>query len=433
MNFIEELRWRGMIHDVIPGTEEYLIAHKVSGYIGFDPTMDSLHIGNLVTVMMLKFFQEAGHTPYALVGGATGRVGDPSGKSEERQLLSEEQLRHNQEGVARQLSQFLDFDPKRKNAAKMVNNYDWFRDIGFIEFLRDVGKYVTINYMMAKESVKKRIEGEFGISYTEFAYQLLQGYDFLHLYETEGVKLQMGGSDQWGNLTTGTYLIGKKLGKEAKAFAVTCPLLTRADGKKFGKSESGTNIWLDANKTSPYEFYQYLRQVSDEDAAKLIKVFSMKSREELEAMIARHQQQPGEAALQKSLAAEVTERLHGKDALNNALTLTNFLFSRNTTEEALSELSVAQWEEVVRASEVKQLAKNEVEGGIGILELLVKLGITQSKGEARRSIEKDKSIRINANRWESSEELLDINYAYHGKYIQIQKGKKNRYIIELVN
>ena len=432
MNFIQELNWRGHLHDAIPGTEEYLNANPTRGYIGFDPTADSLHIGNLASIMMLKFFQECGHTPVALVGGATGMVGDPSGKSEERNLLSEEVLRHNVESIRKQLEHFLDFDPKLSNTAMMINNYDWFKDIGFLNFLRDVGKYVTVNYMMAKESVKKRIEGDTGISYTEFAYQLLQGYDFLHMYEHMDVRMQMGGSDQWGNLTTGTYLIGKKFGKEAKAFAATCPLVTTADGKKFGKSEAGNKMWLDGEKTSPYEFFQYFRQSSDADAAKFIKIFSTKGREELTHIIEEHLKDPGRGALQIALAKEVTERVHGTVALENALILTEFLFSRNTTKESLSKLSPSQWQEVVKVSDTKQIAKGELESGINIIDLLVQLEIVKSKGEARRAIEKDKSIRVNADKWEDISGTITMDHSFHNKYIQLQKGKKQKFIVELL-
>ncbi|RMG21909.1 MAG: tyrosine--tRNA ligase [Bacteroidetes bacterium] len=433
MNFIEELRWRGMIHDSIPGTEEFLNENKVSGYIGFDPTADSLHVGNLVPIMMLKYFQQAGHTPVALVGGATGMVGDPSGKSEERQFLSEEVLRYNQECIHKQLTHFLDFDPAIPNPARMVNNYDWFKDIGFLQFLRDIGKHITINYMMAKDSVKKRLEGDSGISYTEFAYQLLQGYDFLHLYQHEQVRIQMGGSDQWGNLTTGTYLISKKLGKEAKAFAVTCPLLTRADGQKFGKSAAGENIWLDPKKTSPYQFYQYWINTSDEDAEKFLRIFSLRGREEQQAIVQQHQEDPGRRQLQKTLAADITLLTHGQEALDKAIELSNFLFSRNTTREALQKLSLDQWEEVSRQStDTISISRSRLEGGINIVDLLVELGITQSKGEARRSIEKDRSIRINTERWEDSSRQLNMQEVFHNRYFQIQKGKKQRFIVKVV-
>ncbi len=423
-----------MIHDSIPGTEAHLLEHKIAGYVGFDPTADSLHIGNLVPIMMLKYFQEAGHTPVALVGGATGMVGDPSGKSEERSLLSEEVLRHNQSCVQQQLEYFLDFDPKRPNAAVMVNNYDWFKDIGYLDFLRDIGKYITINYMTAKESVKKRIEGDMGISYTEFAYQLLQGYDFLHLYQHHGVRLQMGGSDQWGNLTTGTYLIGKKLGKEAKAFAVTCPLLTRADGHKFGKTAAGENIWLDPERTSPYQFYQYWINVTDDDAERFMKIFSLRGREEQQALVAQHREKPGLRTLQKTLAADITRMAHGDRALEGALELSSFLFSRNTSPEALQRLSISQWEEVAQqSSDTKQIEKGKLEAGINIVDLLVELGVTKSKGEARRSIQKDRSIRINTERWEEPDQVADTGQLYHNTYFQIQKGKKQRFIVKVID
>lgn len=433
MNFIEELRWRGMIHDEIPGTEEFLVQQSISGYVGFDPTADSLHIGNLVPIMMLRYFQQAGHTPVALVGGATGMVGDPSGKSEERNLLSEEVIQHNLRCVRKQLEHFLDFDPARPNAARIVNNYDWFKPISFLEFLRDVGKHISINYMMAKESVKKRLEGDSGISYTEFAYQLLQGYDFVHLYQHEGVRLQMGGSDQWGNLTTGTHLIGKMLGSEAKAFAVTCPLLTRADGKKFGKTEAGDNIWLDPHKTSPYQFYQYWINVADEDAERFIKIFSSRGQEEQEALIKAHREDPGQRSLQKTLAEDITRLAHGEEALEGALDLTRFLFSRNTSIEALQRLSADQWEEVAhQSSDTKTLPRQRLEAGIDVVDLLVELGIAQSKGEARRALTKDRSIRINTKRCEDVEQTINMEQVFHDQFFQIQKGKKRRFIVKVV-
>lgn len=432
-NFIAELQWRGLVHDMIPGTEEFLQANKVKGYIGFDPTADSLHIGNLVPVMLLKFFQMAGHTPVALVGGATGMVGDPSGKSAERNLLSEDALRHNQECVHKQLQHFLDFDPAISNTAIMANNYDWFKDIRFLDFLRDVGKHITISYMTSKESVKKRLESEVGISYTEFAYQLLQGYDFMHLYETQDVRLQMGGSDQWGNLTTGTYLIGKKLGHEAKAFAVTCPLLTRADGSKFGKSADGENIWLDPERTSPYAFYQYWVNSRDEDAERFIKIFSTRTQEEIMAAIANHQEDPGRRSLQKLLASDITRMTHGQEALDLALSVTDFLFSRNTTKEDLQNLSLAQWKVAAEShTDTIHIPKEKLTEGIKLVDFLAETGITQSKGEARRSIEKDRSIKINGERWEQIDLEVSQEQVFHGKYLQVQKGKKKRYIMQVV-
>ena len=365
MNIIEELKWRGLVQEIIPGTEEYLLENKVSVYLGVDPTGNSMHIGNLVPVMMLVNLQRAGHKPYALVGGATGMVGDPSGKDKERQLLSMDAIQANAAGIRKQLSHFLDFEGE--NAAVMVNNYDWFKDIGFLEFLRDVGKHVTINYMTNKESVKKRMNGEAGISYTEFAYQLLQGYDFYHLYQHHQVKMQVGGSDQWGNITTGTELIRRKSEGEAKAYAVVCPLLTREDGSKFGKTAEGKSVWLDPEKTSPYEFYQYWMNVGDDDAEKFIKIFTLKEREEINALVAEHQEAPHQRRLHQALAEDITRRVHGQEGLDLALKLTQFLFSRNTTPESLATLSESEWQEVVRNSpDTLKLEKEKIEQGMGI-------------------------------------------------------------------
>ncbi|MCL4136884.1 UNVERIFIED_CONTAM: hypothetical protein GTU68_033723 [Idotea baltica] len=341
MNAIEELRWRGLIHDIIPGTEEYLNAQKVRVYLGVDPTGDSMHIGNLVPVMMLVHLQRAGHTPIALVGGATGMVGDPSGKDSERQLLTQDQIQHNVAGIRSQLAYFLDFEAK-ENSAELVNNYDWFKDIGFLEFLRDVGKHITISYMMSKESVKKRISSDSGISYTEFAYQLLQGYDFYHLYVNHDVKMQVGGSDQWGNITTGTELVRRKAEGEAKAFAVVCPLMTREDGSKFGKTAGGQSVWLDPKKTTPYQFYQYWLNVSDVDADKYIRIFTIQSQATIEKLAADHQEAPHLRILQKALAEDITQRVHGEKGLADALMLTDFFFGRISSKEALSQLTQSQ-------------------------------------------------------------------------------------------
>lgn len=432
MNIIEELRWRGLIHEIIPGTEDFLHENSVSVYLGVDPTGDSMHIGNLVPVMMLVNLQKAGHKPVALVGGATGLVGDPSGKDKERNLLSLEQVEHNAAGIRAQLERFLDFDGE--NAAVMVNNYDWLGQMGFLEFLRDVGKHLTINYMMSKESVKKRMSGDQGISYTEFAYQLLQGYDFYHLYQKEGVKMQVGGSDQWGNITTGTELIRRMLGSEAKAFAAVCPLMTREDGSKFGKTAEGNSVWLDPEKTSPYEFYQYWMNVGDQDAEKFIKIFTLKSREEIEALVAEHQEAPHQRKLHQALAEDITLRVHGQAGLDMAQKLTQFLFSRNTSPEALAALSAEDWKQVVRNSpDTKQIGRSQLEGGIGILDLLTELGICSSKGEARRAIEKDRSVAINAEKTEASDLSLDLGVAYYGRYFQVQRGKKKRFLVEVVD
>ena len=431
MNIIEELKWRGLVQEIIPGTEEYLLENKVSVYLGVDPTGNSMHIGNLVPVMMLVNLQRAGHKPYALVGGATGMVGDPSGKDKERQLLSMDAIQANAAGIRKQLSHFLDFEGE--NAAVMVNNYDWFKDIGFLEFLRDVGKHVTINYMTNKESVKKRMNGEAGISYTEFAYQLLQGYDFYHLYQHHQVKMQVGGSDQWGNITTGTELIRRKSEGEAKAYAVVCPLLTREDGSKFGKTAEGKSVWLDPEKTSPYEFYQYWMNVGDDDAEKFIKIFTLKEREEINALVAEHQEAPHQRRLHQALAEDITRRVHGQEGLDLALKLTQFLFSRNTTPESLATLSESEWQEVVRNSpDTLKLEKEKIEQGMGVLDLLTELGITSSKGEARRSVEKDNSVSVNGQKVGSSDYSLNLEAAFYGKYLQVQRGKKKRYLVEVV-
>ena len=434
MNYIEELKWRGLYQDSVPGTEAFLLENKTAGYLGVDPSGDSMHIGNLLPMMMLVHFQRAGHTPIALVGGATGMVGDPSGRDKERQLLTEEQIRHNAEGIRRQMAHFLDFEAK-DNAAIMVNNYDWFKGISFLDFLRDVGKHITINYMMAKDSVKKRLAGESGISYTEFAYQLLQGYDYYHLYKHYGARLQVGGSDQWGNITTGTELIRRMGAGDDKAFAIVCPLLTREDGSKFGKTADGQSIWLDANRTTPYQFYQYWLGLGDSDVKKFIKCYTLKERAEIEALIAAHEQDPGQRSLHKALAEDLVLRVHGQEALDGALFLTQFLFATNASPDTLRALSLKQWQEVVINSgeeDIKQIPRARLEGGIGILDLLTELGITQSNGDARRAIQNDKSIRVNAARCDTTDLKLNLNDAFYDRYLQIQKGKKNRYIVEVV-
>jgi len=432
MNFIEELQWRGLIHESTPGIEAFMLENTTAGYLGVDPTSDSMHIGNLVPVMMLVHLQRAGHTPIALVGGATGRVGDPSGKDKERQLLSHEQIEENVAGIRAQLAHFLDFESK-ENPAQMVNNYDWFKDISFLDFLRDVGKHLTINYMMAKESVKKRISGDTGISYTEFAYQLLQGYDFLHLYEHNGARLQVGGSDQWGNITTGTELIRRKLGSEAKAYAVVCPLMTREDGSKFGKTAGGQSVWLSAERTSPYEFYQYWIRVGDSDAERYIKIFTLKEREEIEALIAEHNEDKDQRKLQKALAVDITKRVHGEEGLASALRLTDFLFNqRNTRPEALEAFSEKDWEGVIKGADSKQLEATKLSEGMNILDLLVELGIISSKGEGRRAIEKEKAVKINAVASSGIDQIVSKNDAYYGRFMQINRSKKQRFIIELI-
>ncbi|EAQ49694.1 tyrosine--tRNA ligase, partial [Leeuwenhoekiella blandensis] len=367
-NFVEELQWRGMIHDVMPGTEEHLMEQMRSAYVGIDPTADSLHIGHLVGVMMLKHFQASGHRPIALVGGATGMIGDPSGKSDERNLLDEDTLRHNQEAIKEQLSRFLDFDSDEENAAVLVNNYDWMKDFSFLEFIRDVGKHITVNYMMAKDSVKKRLSAESaeGMSFTEFTYQLVQGYDFLHLYREKELTLQMGGSDQWGNITTGTELV-RRIGG-GKAYAMTCPLITKADGTKFGKTAGG-NIWLDAERTSPYRFYQYWLNTSDEDAAKYIKIFTFLGKEEIENLIAEHQEAPHQRALQKRLAEEVTISTHGVENYENAVKASEILFGKSTAAN-LKALNEKTFLDVFDGVPQAEVSRGEIEAGLDMVSAL---------------------------------------------------------------
>ncbi len=422
-DFIGELSWRGMVHDVMPGTEDQLKKEMTSAYIGFDPTADSLHLGNLATIMLLKHFQLAGHKPYALVGGATGMIGDPSGKSQERQLLDEDILRHNQECIRQQLSHFLDFDCG-DNSAVMVNNYDWFKEFGFLEFLRDAGKHITVSYMMAKDAVKNRMET--GLSFTEFSYQLLQGYDFFHLNSRHNVKLQMGGSDQWGNITTGTELIRRKSG--ADAFALTTPLLTKADGTKFGKSESG-NIWLDPKKTSPYTFYQFLLNCSDEDAPKLLRVFTLFSQEEITDLETRHQAEPHLYIMQKAIAEELTVRVHSKEEYENAVKASQILFGKAATEAlaSIDETTLLSAFEGVPQTTIgreKITADNDVttflsEGTNGI--------IFKSKGEAKRMI-KGGGVSINKNKLSNPEQPMDFELL-QDKYLLVQKGKRNYFLI----
>lgn len=425
MNLIEELRWRGMIQDSMPGTEEQLKKEMTTGYIGFDPTADSLHIGSLVPILLLVHFQKAGHKPIALVGGATGMVGDPSGKSEERNLLSEEALQKNIAGVKAQLEKYLDFSPALPNAAEMANNYDWFKSISFIDFLRDAGKHITVNYMMAKDSVKKRIEGETGISYTEFAYQLMQGYDFYWLYQHRNCKLQMGGSDQWGNMTTGTELIRRKTGGEA--FVFTNPLITKADGGKFGKTESG-NIWLDANRTSPYQFYQFWLNASDTDAEKWIKIFTFLAKEEVEVIINENKKDPGQRILQKRLAEEVTSFVHGKDELNIAIETTQKLFNnQHAPVENLSIEDLEGMEGVVKS----RFAKDKIASGIDVVSFLAETNIFSSKGEARKTVQGG-GVSINRHKINDIAQQVNESYLLHNKYILVQKGKKNYFLVEVV-
>jgi len=423
MNLIEELRWRGMLQDIMPGTEEELNKEQTSAYIGFDPTAESLHIGSLVPILLLVHLQKAGHKPFALIGGATGMVGDPSGKSEERNLLSEDVLQHNLAGVKKQLEKFLDFDESKSNAAVMVNNYDWFKEMRFLDFIRDVGKHITVNYMMAKDSVKKRIEGETGISFTEFTYQLIQGYDFYWLYKHHNCKLQMGGSDQWGNITTGTELIRRKAGGEA--FAFTCPLLTKSDGGKFGKTEKG-NIWLDPQKTSPYQFYQFWLNAADEDAKKWIKIFTFLSEEEIEALIQQQDENAAARSLQKTLAKEITLFVHGEDGLKQALETTEKLFSNQTAPaESLSEEDLQSMEGVVQID--YDLSK--VGPGVDIISFLAETNIFPSRGEARKMIQNG-GISINRKKVPGQDFSITSDLLLHKKYLLVQKGKKNYYLVK---
>ncbi len=422
MNLLDELSWRGMIQDIMPGTREQLEKELTTGYIGFDPTADSLHIGSLLPILLLVHFQKAGHKPIALIGGATGMVGDPSGKSEERNLLNEETLQRNILGVKAQLERFLNFSPTLPNAAELVNNYDWFKSISFIDFLRDTGKHITVNYMMAKDSVKKRIEGETGISYTEFAYQLMQAYDFYWLFQQKQCKLQMGGSDQWGNMTTGTELIRRKCGGEA--FVFTNPLVTKSDGGKFGKTESG-NIWLDPAKTSPYQFYQFWLNASDTDATRWIKLFTFLTREEIDSITETHQQNPSARTLQRKLASEVTSFVHGHAELSKAIETTEKLFSNQQAPiESLSETDLEQIQGVVKV----EVDKASLVEGIDIVSLLANTGIFPSKGEARKTIQGG-GVSINRKKIESVELLVDSSFLLHQRYILIQKGKKNYFLI----
>jgi tyrosyl-tRNA synthetase len=424
MTLIQELRWRGMIQDIMPGTEELFEKEQVSGYIGFDPTSDSLHIGSLVPILLLVHLQRAGHKPVALVGGATGMVGDPSGKSEERNLLSEEILQFNLAGVQKQLAHFLNFDPSLPNAAEMVNNYDWFKNFNFLDFIRDVGKHITVNYMMAKDSVKKRIEGDTGMSFTEFTYQLVQGYDFYWLYKNKNCKVQMGGSDQWGNITTGTELVRRKMGGEA--FAFTCPLITKADGGKFGKTEKG-NIWLDADKTSPYQFYQFWLNASDEDAKKWIKIFTLLPFDAIDKLIADHELAPQERILQKNLAAELTKLVHSEEDLNFAIRATEILFG-NATTEVLKSLNEAQLLQVMEGVPTVNITLAQLTEGYDLVSLLADTQIFPSKGEARKMWQSG-GISINKEKIGADFTTVTKDQLLQGKYILLQKGKKNYYLV----
>lgn len=427
MNFIEELEWRGMIHSMMPGTEEQLQKEMTSAYVGIDPTADSLHIGHLVSVMMLRHFQRAGHKPIALVGGATGMIGDPSGKSAERNLLDEAALRHNQECIKAQLAKFLDFESDSPNAAELVNNYDWMKNYSFLNFIRDIGKHITVNYMMAKDSVKKRLSSESseGMSFTEFSYQLLQGYDFLNLYQTKNCKLQMGGSDQWGNITTGTELIRRKTGGEA--FALVCPLITKADGGKFGKTESG-NVWLDRRYTSPYKFYQFWLNVSDADAEKYIKIFTAIGREEIETLIEEHRQAPHLRTLQKRLAQEVTVLVHSQEDYDAAVEASNILFG-NATSEALKKLDEDTLLAVFDGVPQFKISLSELVAGVKAIELLTdKAAVFPSKGEMRKLIQSG-GASLNKEKIADQEQLIHSTDLLNGKYLLVQKGKKNYYLL----
>ena len=411
-----------MVQDIMPGTEEQLNREMTSGYVGFDPTADSLHIGSLVPILLLVHLQRAGHKPYALVGGATGMVGDPSGKSEERNLLSEETLRHNQEGVKKQLMQFLDFDPSKPNCAEMVNNYDWFKEMSFLNFIRDVGKHITVNYMTSKDSVKKRLEGETGMSFTEFTYQLVQGYDFYWLYKNKNVKLQMGGSDQWGNIVTGTELIRRK--DSGEAFAFTCPLITKADGGKFGKTEKG-NIWLDPAKTTPYQFYQFWLNASDDDAEKWIKIFTFLDRSTVDPLIAEHKNDAAKRSLQKKLAEEVTKFVHGETELKKAIETTEKLFSnQHAPAEDLTVDELEGMDGIVKID----FEKDKIAAGIDVVTFLAETKIFPSKGEARKTVQGG-GVSINRKKIENIQQSIENNLLLHDRYILVQKGRKNYYLV----
>lgn len=430
MGFLDELKWRGMIHDIMPGTEELLEKEVTTGYIGFDPTADSLHIGHMVQVMLLVHFQRAGHVPVALVGGATGMIGDPSGKSEERNLLDESTLRKNEEGLKKQLSRFLDFSPERKNRAIMVNNYDWMKDYSFLRFIREIGKHITVNYMMAKDSVKKRLgsEAKEGMSFTEFSYQLVQGTDFLHLYTELGCRLQMGGSDQWGNIVTGTELIRRKTGGEA--FALTCPLITKADGTKFGKTEAG-NIWLDPEKTSPYHFYQFWLNVSDEDAAGYIKIFTLLDRDVIEKLSEDHKKAPHERLLQKRLAEEVTLMVHSPEEYNAAVEASQILFGRGTTE-SLKKMNESTFLLVFEGVPVFEIRRELLQQGVNVTELCAEHSqVFASKGELRRLVQGG-GLSINKVKIEDPDMLIGTDSLLNDKYLLVQKGKKNYYLLRVI-
>ncbi|MCF2520560.1 tyrosine--tRNA ligase [Dyadobacter sp. CY351] len=428
MDFVEELRWRGMLHDMMPGTHEQLKKEMTAGYIGFDPTASSLHIGNLATIMLLVHFQRAGHKPLALIGGATGMIGDPSFKASERSFLDEDTLRINQEGIRKQLEQFLDFDCG-ENSAEMVNNYDWFKDIGFLQFLREAGKFLSVNYMMSKDSVKKRLET--GISFTEFSYQLLQGYDFYHLYKNKNIRLQMGGSDQWGNITTGTEIIRRKEGDEEgyfKAYALTTPLLTKSDGSKFGKSEGG-NIWLDPEKTSPYEFYQFWLNQADEDLPRYLRVFSFKNKEEIEALETSHAAEPHLRIMQKALASELTIRIHSERAYKTVLKASEVLFGKATLE-TLQSIEADEFDTIfagVPQTEITKAEWSETANITDLISTVTKSEIYASKGEARRAIQQN-AVSVNKVKITSAEQTLSDFSLLQDRFLLISKGKKNHLV-----
>ena len=429
-NFVEELKWRGMLAQIMPGTEEYLQKNRVSAYLGTDPTADSLHIGHLCGIMMLRHLQRCGHKPYLLIGGATGMIGDPSGKNQERNLLDSATLYHNQEAIKKQVSKFLSFDSEEPNKAEMVNNYDWMKDFSFLDFAREVGKHITVNYMMAKESVQKRLNGEArdGLSFTEFTYQLLQGYDFLYQYQHYGVRLQLGGNDQWGNMTTGTELIRRTLGNDAEAYCLTCPLITKADGKKFGKTEQG-NIWLDRNRTTPYTFYQFWLNVSDSDAERYIKIFTDLDKETIDALIAEHAQDPGRRVLQKRLAEEVTTMVHSKEDLKMAIAASNILFGK-ATKESLEQLDEATLNDVFKDVPHYEIDRNQL--GLPAIDLLNQDGmdIFPSKSEMRKLV-KGGGVSLNKEKLEVFDRIISADDLIDGKYLLVQRGKKNYYLLSV--
>ena len=426
-NFVEELKWRGMLAQIMPGTEELLQKEMVTAYLGTDPTADSLHIGHLCGIMMLRHLQRCGHKPIILVGGATGMIGDPSGKSQERNLLNDETLRHNQECIKQQVAKFLDFDSQEPNAAEMVNNYDWMKDFTFLDFAREVGKHITVNYMMAKESVQQRLNGTArdGLSFTEFTYQLLQGYDFLYLYQHKGCKLQLGGNDQWGNMTTGTELIRRTLGNEVETYALTCPLITKADGKKFGKTESG-NIWLDAKRTTPYKFYQFWLNVSDDDAARYIKIFTSLEKEVIDDLIEEHQQDPGRRVLQKRLAEEVTVLVHSREALDMAIEASNILFGKST-KDSLLKLDEQTFLDIFEGVPQYEVSRDRI--GQPAVELFTQdAPVFASKGEMRKLVQGG-GVSLNKEKLNAFDREITADDLIDGKYLLLQRGKKNYYLI----